>query len=72
LLRAMIRNTLTYGIAGRYKAAAQQWLEVESLAPMIADFGEFPDHETFMADLRATHGRKQGFRAELEALGGVF
>lgn len=72
LLRAMIRNTLTYGIAGRYKAAAQQWLEVESLAPMIADFGEFPDHQTFMADLRAVHGRKQGFRSELEALGGVF
>lgn len=72
LLRAMIRNVLTYGIAGRYKAAAQQWLEMESLAPMIGDFGEFPDHETFMADLRATHSRKQGFRAELEALGGAF
>ncbi|WP_419317135.1 DUF6880 family protein [Caulobacter sp. ErkDOM-E] len=72
LLRAMIRNVLTYGVAGRYRAAAQQWLEMESLAPIIADFGEFPDHETFMADLRAMHGRKQGFRAELEALGGVF
>lgn len=72
LLRAMIRNTLTYGVAGRYRAAAQQWLEVESLAPMIADFGEFPDHQTFMAELRAAHGRKQGFRSELEALGGAF
>ena len=72
LLRAMIRNVLTYGIAGRYKAAAQQWLEMESLAPMIADFGEFPSHQAFMDDLRALHGRKQGFRVELEALGGVF
>lgn len=72
LLRAMIRNTLTYGIAGRYKAAAQQWLEMESLAPTITDFGEFPDHQTFMDEQRALHGRKQSFRAELEALGGAF
>lgn len=72
LLRALIRHALTYGIASRYKAAARRLLEVESLAPMIADFGEFQDHQAFMEDLRATHGRKQGFRAELEALGGAF
>lgn len=72
LLRAMIRNVLTYGIAGRYKAAAQQWLEMESLAPLIADFGEFPDHQAFMDEQRALHSRKQGFRVELEALGGAF
>jgi len=72
LLRAMVRHALTYGIAHRYKAAAKHLLEIESLAPMIADFGEFQDHQAFMDDLRATHGRKQGFRAELEALGGVF
>jgi len=71
LLRTMIRHVLTYGIAHRYRSAAQHLLEMESLAPMIADFGEFPDHQTFMADLRATHGRKQSFRAELEALGGA-
>jgi hypothetical protein len=72
LLRAMVRHALTYGIAHRYKAAAKHLLEIESLAPMIADFGEFQDHQAFMDDLRATHGRKQGFRTELEALGGVF
>lgn len=71
LLRAMIRNVLTYGIAGRYTAAAKHLLEMESLAPSIADFGEFQDHDAFMADLRTAHGRKQGFRAELEALGGI-
>ncbi len=72
LLRAMIRNVLTYGIAGRYKAAAKHLLEMESLAPTIADFGEFQEHDAFLSDLRAAHGRKQGFRSELEALGGIF
>lgn len=71
LLRAMIRNALTYGIAGRYKAAARHLLEMESLSPTIADFGEFPDHDAFMVDLRTAHGRKQGFWTELEALGGT-
>lgn len=71
LLRAMIRNVLTYGIAGRYKAAAKHLLEVESLAPGIADFSEFQDHEAFMNEMRTAHGRKPGFRAELEALGGT-
>lgn len=72
LLRVMVRHALTYGIAHRYKAAAKHLLEIESLAPMIADFGEFQDHQAFMEDLRLNHGRKQGFRTELEALGGTF
>ncbi|MBU4435354.1 MAG: ferritin [Alphaproteobacteria bacterium] len=72
LLRAMIQQTLTYGIAVRYKHAAKHLLEAESLAPMIANFGEFQDHKAFVDDLRIAHGRKQGFRAELEALGGAF
>jgi hypothetical protein len=72
LLRTLIRHALTYGVAHRYKAAAKHLLEVESLAPMISDFGEFQDHQAFMEDLRLNHGRKQGFRTELEALGGGF
>lgn len=72
LLRASIQYVLTYGVATRYADAARQLLEAESLSAMIADYGEHPDHQVFVADLRAMHGRKQGFRAELEALGGVF
>ena len=72
LLRAAIQYVLTYGVATRYAEAARQLLEAESLSVMIADYGEFPDHTAFVADLRAMHGRKQGFRAELEALGGAF
>ncbi|HWT52910.1 MAG TPA: ferritin, partial [Caulobacter sp.] len=72
LLRASIQYVLTYGVATRYAEAARQLLEAESLSAMIADYGEYPDHAAFVADLRAMHGRKQGFRAELEALGGVF
>ncbi len=72
LLRGSIQYVLTYGVATRYAEAARQVLEAESLAAMIADYGEYADHAAFMADLRAMHGRKQGFRAELEALGGVF
>ena len=72
LLRASIQYVLTYGIATRYAEAARQLLEAESLSAMIGDFGEYPDHAAFVADLRAMHGRKQGFRAELEALGASF
>ena len=72
LLRASIQYVLTYGVATRYADAARQLLEAESLAAMIGDFGEYPDHAAFVTDLRATHGRKQGFRAEVEALGSRF
>lgn len=72
LLRASIQYVLTYGVATRYADAARQLLEAESLSAMIADYGEYPDHPAFVADLRAMHGRKQGFRAELEALGATF
>lgn len=71
LLRASIQYVLTYGVAARYAEAARQLLEAESLSVMIGDYGEYPDHQAFVADLRAMHGRKQGFRAELEALGSV-
>ncbi len=70
LLRALVQHTLTYGVAYRYKAAAKHLLELESLVPMIADFGDAQDHQAFMNALRAAHGRKHGFRAELESLGG--
>jgi len=72
LLRASIQYVLTYGVATRYAEAARQLLEAESLSAMIADYGEYPDHQAFVTDLRAMHGRKQGFRAELEALGATF
>jgi hypothetical protein len=69
LLRASIQYVLTYGVATRYAEAARQLLEAESLSAMISDYGEYLDHQAFVADLRAMHGRKQGFRVELEALG---
>lgn len=72
LLRASIQYVLTYGVATRYADAARQLLEAESLSAMIADYGEYPNHQAFAADLRAMHARKQGFRAELEALGASF
>ena len=72
LLRASIQHVLSYGVATRYAEAARQLLEAESLSAMIADYGEYPDHQAFVDDLRAMHGRKQGFRAELEALGATF
>lgn len=72
LLRASIQYVLTYGVAPRYAEAARQLLEAESLSVVIGDFGEYPDHAAFVADLRGMHSRKQGFRAELEALGSAF
>jgi hypothetical protein len=48
----------------------QEWpdqnrAECSSLAPNIRDFGAFGTHDVFVARLRAGHGRKTGFWAQV-------
>ncbi len=61
LLRAMIGFTLTKARSSRYRHAARHFLECESLASTVSDFGAFETHATFKARLKAEHGRKSGF-----------
>jgi len=61
LRRAMIEDTLNGAKSTRYKHAARHLLECASLVPGILDFGNMETHQSFMARLRAKHGRKAGF-----------
>ncbi len=65
LRRAMIDFTLKNARSSRYRHAARHLLECESLAVSIADYGDFPDHETYRSQLEAEHPRKSSFWSEL-------
>jgi hypothetical protein len=60
-LRAMIDFTLTKARSSRYRHAARHLMECASLASTLADFGDFESHDTYIARLKAQHGRKSGF-----------
>ncbi len=70
LRRAMIEDTLDGAKSTRYKHAARHLLECQSLAPSIRDFGAFETHEAFVSRLRARHGRKTGFWAQVSEVSG--
>jgi hypothetical protein len=60
-LRAMIDFTLSRARSSRYGHATRHFDECAALSARIDDFGAFPDHMAYEAQLRATHGRKVGF-----------
>jgi hypothetical protein len=60
-LRAMIAFTLTKARSSRYRHAARHFMECESLAAAIKDFGAFETHTAYAARLKAEHARKSGF-----------
>lgn len=61
LLRAMIDFALETARHKRYPHAAGHLQTCAHLAGKISTFGEHPDHETYLASLKARHGRKIGF-----------
>ena len=63
VLRAMIDFTLDGGRSSRYKHAARHLLECGALARNIQEYGTVVPHDTYKANLRKVHGRKQGFWA---------
>jgi hypothetical protein len=67
---ALIEDTLDGAKSTRYKHAARHLLECQSLAPGIKDFGTFETHEAFASRLRARHGRKTGFWAQVSEASG--
>ena len=64
--RAMILFTLTEARSTRYKHAARHLLECEAADRTIDDYGEHPDHATFVEALWQRHGRKQGFWGQVQ------
>ena len=70
LRRAMIEDTLDGAKSTRYKHAARHLLECQSLAPSIKGFGAFETHEALVSRLRAKHGRKTGFWAQVSEVSG--
>jgi hypothetical protein len=65
LMRAMIDFSLAQARSSRYRHAARHFMDCESLAPSIGDFGAFDTHDTYAAKLRAAHGRKSAFWSHL-------
>lgn len=63
LLRAMIRFALERTRSGRYRHAARHLNECAALSRQIDDFGLLPGHETYVAGLKRSHGKKHGFWA---------
>ncbi len=63
--RAMIDFTLEHARYKRYGHAARHLLECESVAARITDFGGHPDHPDYVERLKAEHGRKAAFWADV-------
>lgn len=61
ILRAMIGFALDRGRSKRYPHAARHLQTCTYLARRIDDWAGHPDHDTYLADLKARHGRKSGF-----------
>ena len=61
ILRAMIGFALDRGRSKRYPHAARDLQTCAYLARRIDDWAGQPDHDTYVADLKARHGRKSGF-----------
>ncbi|WDF74220.1 DUF6880 family protein [Novosphingobium sp. KACC 22771] len=61
MLRSMIDLSLDHAKYKRYGHAGRHLQTCSYLAKRIEDFGEHPDHDAYVAGLRARHGRKSGF-----------
>ena len=65
LLRAMIDFALTKGRSARYPHAGRHLAQCTELAGRIADFGPMLPHFAYVTRLRAVHGKKAAFWAEV-------
>lgn len=61
ILRAMIGFALDERRSKRYPHAARHLQTCAYLSRRIDDWAGHPDHATYVADLKARHGRKSGF-----------
>jgi hypothetical protein len=68
LYRQMISDTLIARRSGRYGHAARHLAECSGLAASIADWEDWPDHDAYVARLRANHGRQASFWSRVDDL----
>ncbi|WP_412508586.1 DUF6880 family protein [Roseovarius sp. SYSU LYC5161] len=59
--RAMIEDTLRSAKSKRYRHAARHLADCAACDAAIADYGDHPTHDAFLATLREDHRRKHGF-----------
>ncbi|MBC7738164.1 MAG: hypothetical protein H7245_13330 [Candidatus Saccharibacteria bacterium] len=65
-LRAMIDLTLNAAKSSRYQHAARHLATCATLAPLIADYGPFEPHGSYIARLKRLHARKAAFWNHVE------
>jgi Family of unknown function (DUF6880) len=70
LYRALIDSILGRGQSLAYPHAARYYAELEALAPREDQNWPIDPAQTYRAELRRRHGRKQGFWSLIEATGG--
>ncbi|MBU4527623.1 MAG: hypothetical protein KUA43_11440 [Hoeflea sp.] len=61
VLRSMIDFTLGHARSSRYRHAARHLSDCQALAHHIEDFGDTESHDVYVAGLKSSHGKKQGF-----------
>ncbi len=70
LRRAMIDFTLERARSSRYEHAARHLVECGAIAGQVTDWQGVPDHDAYLAKLRAAHSRKTGFWTRVMERGG--
>jgi hypothetical protein len=61
LHRVMISDALQFRRSGRYGHAARHLAECSGLAASITDWETWPNHDAYLASLRANHARQYAF-----------
>jgi hypothetical protein len=68
-LRSMVDFTLANARSSRYGHAAHHLQSCEQLSRRIADWGEIPSHDAYLAAIRQNHARKSGFWKRMHDIG---
>ena len=68
-LRSMVDFTLANARSSRYGHAAHHLQSCEQLSRRIADWGEIPSHDAYLAAIRQNHARKSGFWKRMQDTG---
>jgi hypothetical protein len=65
----MVDFTLANARSSRYGHAAHHLQRCERLSHRIADWGEIPSHDSYIAGIRQNHAHKSGFWKRMQDVG---
>ena len=68
-LRSMVDFTLANARSSRYGHATHHLQSCEQLSRRIADWGEIPSHDSYIAGIRQNHAHKRGFWKRMQGVG---